>query len=137
MSALVGVEHFGRDRFRHGIFRGQQFKDAFAGGAGLGDLVVQPGEIFHRAIHVKNTAGEQDEIARVGVRPRQINHVKQRQRHAKGGKKINDRAGDFAGADDSHVVADGFARGPAKLVGHHIFQIVGLDDPVAGEGFAS
>ena len=32
---LVGVEHFGRGGFGHGIFRGEQFEDAFAGGAGL------------------------------------------------------------------------------------------------------
>ncbi len=33
--SLVRMKHFGRDRFGHGIFQGEQLKDAFAGGAGL------------------------------------------------------------------------------------------------------
>ena len=136
MSALSAWSIFGCGGFGHGILRGEQFKDPFAGGARLGELLVQARKVFHRAIHLKNAAGEQDEIARVGVGPRQINHVKQRHRDAAGGQKINERTGDFIGPDDAHVVADGFARGLAELFGDDVFEIVGFDDALAGEGFA-
>jgi len=43
---VVGVEHFRRDRFGHGIFRGEQFKDAFAGGAGLNAIGCGAGSRF-------------------------------------------------------------------------------------------
>ena len=49
-----GLERSGLRRFGDGVLRGEQFKDPFAGGARLGELVVQAREIFHRRVHEKN-----------------------------------------------------------------------------------
>ena len=57
MSARDGVEHFRLRGFGHGIFRGEQFKDALGGGARLDDLVLQPREVFQRLVNVDDARG--------------------------------------------------------------------------------
>ncbi len=62
---LVGMEHFGRGGFGHGIFRGEQFKDAFAGGARLVKLVVQPRERFDGRINHHDGQDEGENVRRL------------------------------------------------------------------------
>ena len=94
---------FSARRFGDGIFRGEQFKDAFAGGARLGELVVQPRQVFHRAIHVK-TPSKLDENRGMGTWLK--GKVREHQGDAEGGEKFDQQAGHFRRAGDSHAVAD-------------------------------
>ena len=82
---LAGVEHFRLRGFRHGIFQGEQLKDAFAGGAGLVKLVVQPRERLNGRINHHDGEEEHEEIRRLGplVR-RQFLYIKENQRDSRG-----------------------------------------------------
>ena len=49
-------------------------------------------------------------------------------------KTLHELAGDFVGADDPHQLADVFFGGGAEFGADGFFEVVGLDDAVAGEG---
>ena len=121
--------------FKHQRLRIQQREGAFTGGARLNDLILQLGQVFQRLIHEKNTADQLQKICGVGMALRAVNQIRQQERHAAGAEKFDERAGDNASARDAHVMTDIPAGDVLKLSGHDGFQVVGLDDTVAGEGF--
>ena len=60
------MQHFRLRGFGHGIFRGEHFKDAFGGGAGLDDLILQSRQIFQRLIDGDDGNQELNEIRGLG-----------------------------------------------------------------------
>jgi hypothetical protein len=130
------VEHFGRGGFRHGIFRRQQFEDAFAGGAGLVKLVVQAREGLDGRINHHDREDEREEIRRLGpLVGRQALRIKKHQRDPHGSEQFDELAGNFVGPDDAHELVDVFFGRTLELFDDRVFEVVGFDDPVAGEGF--
>jgi len=78
-------EAFWRVRFRHGIFQGEQLKDAFAGGARLVKLVVQPRERLDGRVNHHDGEDKHEEIRRLGpLVGRQALHIKENQRDPRG-----------------------------------------------------
>ena len=61
-----GLERAGLRRFGHGAVCVQQHKGAFAGGARLDDLVLQPRQIFHRRIHHDQAEDQLQKISGIG-----------------------------------------------------------------------
>ena len=61
--------------------------------------------------------------------------VDEQQGDADGGKKLNQRPGNFLRADDPHAVADKALGNFLELLNRFFFEVVGLDDAIAGEGF--
>ena len=60
--SIGSMEHFRLRGFRHGIFRGEQLEDAFAGGAGLVQLVVQPRERFDGRVNLHDGKNKHKEV---------------------------------------------------------------------------
>lgn len=114
--------------------RGQKFKDPFARCTGLGELIVEAREILDWRVHQKNAQDNLDKITGAGTGLGEIDQIQQRQRHAQGSQKINDRPRNFVGADDAHILADRLVRRVAKLGSDDVFEIVGLDNAMTGEG---
>ena len=61
--------------------------------------------------------------------------VAEQQSHADGGEKFIQRPWDFLRADDSHAVTDEAAGHLNELLDGPGFEVVCLDDAIAGEGF--
>ena len=113
----------------------QQFKNPLAGGAGLGQLVVETAERFQRLIHQENAADELEKIARRRARVAQEYDVKKHQRYAQRGEEFNQGARQLLGADDPHHLAEETPGRFPELREDRGFQVVSFDDAVGGERF--
>ncbi len=115
---------------------GQQIKDALTGGARLDHPILHHVQVFQRGINRENTADHLQESHGIGVAfGAEDDEIRQEQRHAAGAEKFHERSGNDLRAHDAHVVADVIADERVEIIHHDVFQIVGLDDAVTGEGF--
>src|SRR5205823_986613 len=121
--------------FLDGIRRIQQFKHALARRARLFELAVQTADGFDRLIKQEDGDDkfEKDPCRDRGVR--QKFHVKYHQRDPYRGEKLDQRAGYLLRPDHAHELAQMLAVRRPVLVERAVFEIVRLDDSIAGERF--